>query len=41
MANFHKALNAKSMFTGFKKTTLTNQDQLYTSAPEMAWNKQM
>ena len=41
MANFHKALNTKSMFTGFKKTTLTNQDQLYTSAPEMAWNKQM
>ena len=35
MANFHKASNAKLMFIGLK-TFLTNQDQPYTSAPEMA-----
>ena len=40
MANLHKALNAKPMFTGVK-TLLTNQDRPHTSAPEMAWNMQM
>ena len=40
MANFRKASNAKSMFISLK-TFLTNQDRLYISAPEMAWNMQM
>ena len=38
-ADFHNALNAKLMFIGIK-ICLTNQDLLYISAPEMAWNMQ-
>ena len=36
MANFQKALNAKSVFISLKKTVLTNQNRPYRSAPEMA-----